>query len=59
MKLMHNLWNPEDQGLLELLKKDILSGPTLSRPDPSRRLYIKKDYSKGGIEEVLLKADVS
>ena len=38
---MQNLWNIEDQILLGSLNKDILSGPTLERPDPSRRFYIK------------------
>ena len=56
---MQNLWNLEDQILLERLKKDILTGPTLSRPEPSIRLYIKTDWSKYGMGTVLLKADVS
>ena len=52
--MMQNLWNPEDQGLLERLKKDILSGPTLSRPDPARMFYIRTDCSKYGMVAVLL-----
>ena len=56
---MNNLWNKEDQRLLERLKKDILSGPNLSRPDPYIRFYIKTDCSKDGMVAVLLKADVS
>ena len=56
---MKNLWNLVDQRLLERLNTDILEGPTLARPDPSRRLYIKTDWSKDGMGAVLLKADVS
>ena len=56
---MQNLCNPEYQRLLERLKTDILSGPTLSRPDPSRRFYIKTDWSKDGMGVVLLQADIS
>ena len=56
---MQNLCNPQDQMLLERLKRDILSGPTLARPDPSRKLYIKTDWSKGAMGMVLLQADVS
>ena len=56
---MKNLWNPEDQRLLERLNKDILSGPTLERPDPSIRFYIKTYSSKDGIGYVLLKEYVS
>ena len=32
MELMQNIWNSEDQRLLEVLKKDILSGLTLAIP---------------------------
>ena len=56
---MQSLWNPEDQRLMEWLKKNILSGPTLARPDPYRRLYIKTDWSKDVMEAVLLQEDVS
>ena len=59
MELMQNIWNPEGQRLIERLKKDILSGPTLSRPDPYRRFYIKIYWSKHGMGAVLLKPDVS
>ena len=58
-ELMHNLWNIEDQRLLEWLKKDILSGTNLSRPDPSIRLYINTDWSKDGMGAVLLQSYVS
>ena len=59
MKLMKNLWNPEYQSLMERLKKYILSGPNLARPDPSRRFYIKIYWSKDGMGAVILKSDVS
>ena len=57
--MIHKPWNPEDQRLMERLNKDILSGPTLARPDPSRRFYIKIDWSKDKMGAVLLQADVS
>ena len=36
-----------------------LSGQILARTDPSRRLYIKIDWSKNGMGVLLLQADVS
>ena len=56
---MHNLWNAEDQSLLKCLKKEILSGPTLSRPYPSIMFHIRIDWSKYGTGAVILQADVS
>ena len=56
---MHNLFNTEEQRFLEKLNKDILSGPTLVRPYPSRMFYIKTYWSKDVMVAVLLKADVS
>ena len=56
---MQNIWNTEDQSLMERLKKDILSGPTLSIPDPSRRFYINTDWSKDRMGAVLLQEYVS
>ena len=44
---------------MEQLKKNILSGPTLARPDYSRRFYINIDWSKDGMGAVLPQADVS
>ena len=49
MELMENQWNPEHQMLLERLNKYILSGTTLSIPDPSRNFYIKAYWSKDGM----------
>ena len=59
MELMHNLWNPEDQRLLERLKKYISSGTDLEIPYPSRIFNIKTDWFKDVIGLVLLKANVS
>ena len=59
MEIVHNLWNPEDQRLLEMLKENILSRATLERLDPSRRFYIKTYWSKDGMEAVILQVDVS
>ena len=59
MELIKNLCNPEGQRLLERLNKYILSEPTLERPDPSRRFYIKTDWYKDGMGAVLLQEDVS
>ena len=56
---MHNLWNPEDQRLLERLKKYILSGRSLARPDTNKTFYTKIDCFKYRIGEVILQADVS
>ena len=56
---MQNLWNLGYQRILERLKKDILSGPTLARPYPSRRFYINIDWSNDVMGAVLLQSDVS
>ena len=56
---MQNLWNPENQGLLEQFKKDILSVPNLEKLDPYRSFYIKTDWFKDGMGAVLLQVDVS
>ena len=53
---MQNIWNIENKSLLERLKKDVLSGPTLARPHSSRRFYIKTDCSKDVLREVFLQA---
>ena len=54
MELMQNLWTPEYQGLLMMLKEDIIARPTLERPDPSRIFYIKTDWYNDEIGAVLL-----
>ena len=42
-----------------MVKEIYLSGTTLPRPYPSRRFYIKIDWSKDKILAVLLKSDDS
>ena len=54
---MHNLWNSEDQRLVEWLKNYILSGHALARPDSSISFYINAYWSKDGMGELLLQAD--
>ena len=46
IELMQNLWDTYDQKLMVSLKEDILSGPNSEIIEPSRRFYIKKDWSK-------------
>ena len=45
--------------LLEILKEDIVVGPTLAIPDSSRRFCINTDWSKYGIRAVLMQSDDS
>ena len=59
MILIQNLRNTEYHRLPEHLKKNILLGSNLSRPDPYRRFYIKTDWSKDGMGVVILQADIS
>jgi hypothetical protein len=49
-------WLPEHDKLLEELKADILSKPTLARPDPHRRFYLKTDWSCEAMGAVLCQA---
>ena len=44
MNIMHNLWTPEDQRLMERLKWGIMEGPKLAIPDSSHIFYIKTDW---------------
>ena len=53
---MQNLWTPDDQMLLELINKYIVSGPTLERPDQYQMFCTKTDFSKDRMVAVLLKA---
>ena len=55
--MMTALWGPQEEALLEELKQAIVEGPMLARPDPSRRFYVKTDWSKEGIGAVLLQAE--
>ena len=56
---MQNLWNVEDQRLLEQLNKEILSGTTLAIPDTFKRFHIKTYWSRDGMGAVLLQAYIS
>ena len=56
---MAELWTDGCEALLAKLKKDILAGPVLARPNPNRRFYLKTDWSKEGMGAVLLQADDS
>jgi hypothetical protein len=72
-ELMAKLWNADDRTadekfaeygetndkLLESLKREVLAGPTLKRPNPNRRFYVKTDWSAWAQGAVLLQADVS
>ena len=42
-----------------MLKEDIVSGSMLERPKPHQRFYIKTDWSKYWMGEVLLQEDYS
>ena len=44
---------------LDALKKAILEGPILKRPNPNRRYYLKSDWSKWAQGAVLLQADIT
>jgi hypothetical protein len=60
-KLMTKLWNADDRTadekfaeygesndkLLESLKREVLAGPTLKRPNPNRRFYVKQTGAHG------------
>ena len=59
MELSMKLWIAEDQRLLERLKEDIVSGPTLKIPKSHQRFYINAYWSKGGMGAVLLQAKYS
>ena len=52
--MIQNLWTPEYQRLIEMLKEDIMAGHTLERPDPPQRFYINTDWYKNVMGVVLL-----
>jgi hypothetical protein len=58
-KILKELWNKSDDELLTKLKKDILDGPVMKRPDPNRRYYLKTDWSADAQGAVLLQAGCS
>ena len=49
-------WLPEHQQLLDELKKELLSGLLLARPNHNRRFYVKTDWSKMAMGAILLQA---
>ena len=50
-------WTPSDQTLLIELLDELITRPTLARPDYTRRFYLKTDWSRLGMAAVLLQAD--
>ena len=50
-------WNDEDQTLLIELLDELITRPTLARPDYTRRFYLKTDWCRLGMAAVLLQAD--
>ena len=57
MKSIPNLWTPEEKRLLERLNSDIVVGLTLEILYQYQKSYIKPDWSKDVMGEVLLQAD--
>ena len=58
-KVVATKWDDKCEELLDQLKKDIIKGPVLKRPNPKRRFYLKTDWSKEGMGGVLLQADTT
>ena len=54
---LDKIWKKEHQDLLDRLKRLIVGGPLLQRPDFDRRLYLKTDWSKDGVGVALLQAE--
>ena len=50
-------WTNQDQELLKELLDELISRPTLARPDYTRRFYLKTDWCRLGMAAVLLQAD--
>ena len=50
-------WVQEDQQLLNKLLDELITRPTLARPDYTRRFYLKTDWCRLGMAAVLLQAD--
>ena len=57
MKLMQRLCIEEYQKLFGRLKYDIVSRPTLARPDSSQRFDIKIDWYKDGMGALIFQAE--
>jgi hypothetical protein len=54
--IMRQLWEQQDDQILDDLKQAILTGPVLKRPEPNRRFYLKTDWSAHAQGAVLLQA---
>ena len=52
---MQKTWYPEDQRLLEIIKGDIMLGPTSVILEPPQRVYISTYWYKYVMGAVLLK----
>ncbi|KAI2508403.1 hypothetical protein MHU86_6077 [Fragilaria crotonensis] len=50
-------WQQEDNQLLNELLDELITRPTLARPDYTRRFYLKTDWCRLGMAAVLLQAD--
>ena len=50
-------WQDEDNQLLNELLDELITRPTLARPDYTRRFYLKTDWCRLGMAAVLLQAD--
>jgi hypothetical protein len=57
--ILRELWTDSEDQLLNQLKKDILNGPVMRRPDPNRRYYLKTNWSAKVQGAVLLQAGCS
>jgi Reverse transcriptase (RNA-dependent DNA polymerase)/RNase H-like domain found in reverse transcriptase len=50
-------WKSTDTELLNTLLDELITRPTLARPDYTRRFYLKTDWCRLGMAAVLLQAD--
>jgi hypothetical protein len=59
MAIPAELWATECGDLLVCLKEEILAAPLLAQDDSTKRFYLKTDWSKDDMGDVLLLAEVS
>ena len=52
-------WTKDCEEALDRLKKALISGPVLKRPNPKRRFYLKTDWSKIAMGGCLLQPEVT
>ena len=50
------LWTPDHATLFNELKDDLINNMILTRPNPTRRFYVRTDWSKTSFGAVLLQA---